>query len=608
MDFSVLSEYFQKIETASSRLEMTLIYAELLEKVSSKDIAKVIYLSQAKLGPEFKGLELGLGENLVIDAIFKATGYSKEKIKKMFLDKGDLGETIEELSKKKIQQALFSQKLSLEKVFLNLEKISLAEGYGSQEVKLKLLAELINSASPAEAKFIARIVLGKNRLGIGDPTIMDALALIYSKDFEKNSKKELKKITENLKEKKDNKRKIEKDLRVKQKVREMIEEKYNIYSDLGFIAEKLKEKKLKGLNEIKITPGIPIRPTLAERLPSSEKIIEKIGKCAVERKYDGFRLQVHKDKDRVIIFSRKQEEMTEMFPELIEGIKKEITAEKGIFEGEALAFNEKENKFYPFQVTMQRKRKYGIKEKAEEFPLTLFLFDVMSVNGKNLMSLPFIERRKILESVAGKGKRIRLTELIQTSDAKELEEFFNDSVRKSLEGIIAKDLNAKYIAGARKFAWIKLKKSYKGELTDSMDLAVIGYFKGKGKRTQFGVGALLCAVYDEVSDSFKSVAKIGTGISEQQLTELEEMLSKISLKEKPLNVESELKPDCWVEPKYVIEVVSDEITLSPVHMAARTEKGGLALRFPRMIAFRQDKDARDATTENELVSLYNKNK
>jgi DNA ligase 1 len=608
MDFSIVTVYFQKIEKASSRLEITDLYAELLNKIDLSDIKETVYLSQGKLAPDFIGLDLGLGENLVIEAIKKTTGYSKEKITEEFRKKGDLGEVIQFFSSKKLQKTLFKEILSIQKVFINLKKIALSSGYGSQETKLKLLSELFNSSNSIEAKFIARIVLNKTRLGLGDSTIMDALALNYSNEFESIYSNELNKINENLKEKKEEKKVIEKKLRVKQKLKELIEEKYNIHPDLGLISFKLKEKGLNGLNEIQIKTGIPIRPTLAERLPNAKKIIEKLGECIIEQKYDGLRLQCHKNKEKVIIFSRKQENMTEMFPELVQGIQNQINAETAIFEGEALAFNELKNKFYPFQITIQRKRKYGVKEKAKEFPLTLFCFDLMYLNEKNLMNEPLNKRRKLLESIIKKGNSIKLTDSIKTNNAKKLEEFFNESILKGLEGIIAKDLNAKYLAGARKFSWIKLKKSYQNELIDSMDLVIIGFFKGKGKRTQFGIGALLCAVFDSIENSFKSVAKIGTGLSEEQLMQLNELLSEIKLNKKPLNIESEIIPDEWVEPKYVIEVIADEITRSPIHSAAKTSNGGLALRFPRMIDFRQDKKPEDATTENELISLFERNK
>ncbi len=503
---------------------------------------------------------------------------------------------------------MFSKELSVEKVFDNLIKISTREGSGSKELKLKLMAELFNSASGKESKFIARIPLENLRLGIGDPTIMDALAWNLLKEGKQNNEwKE--KIEKEMKEKKIKEKewKEEFDRKMKTKIRERIEEKYNIHSDLGSIAEILKEKGLNGLKEIKIQAGIPIRPTLAERLNSAEEIIKKLGKCAVESKYDGFRLQCHKTEKKIWIYSRQSENMTEMFPDLVKAIQ-EIKTKKVIFEGEAIAFNEITEEFLPFQMTIQRKRKYGINDKAKEFPLKLFAFDLMMLEDENYMKKPLIERRKKLKEVIGKNKTIELTKSIETDSAKKLDEFFDESITKGLEGIIAKDLNAEYIAGARKFAWIKLKRSYKGELTDSVDGVIIGYYKGKGKRTEFGLGALLTGVYSEKDDVFRSIAKIGTGLTEKNLSELEKILKKISSKKKPPRIESNLEPDYWVEPKYVIEIRADEITKSPVHLACFKEGKGLALRFPRMISIRSDKKPEQATTEKEIEKMFEQQK
>ncbi|MDD5148180.1 MAG: ATP-dependent DNA ligase [Candidatus ainarchaeum sp.] len=514
----------------------------------------------------------------------------------------------EEVCGKKRQSALFSEELSVSKVFQNFLKIAKAEGSGSQDLKIRLLAELLNSAKPLEAKFIIRIPLGNLRLGIGDPTIMDAFAINLLEEAKKD-KKLVEAVEKELKEKKPEKRKEELERKLRAKIREMIEAKYNVHSDLGSIAKKMKKKGLKGLDEIEISVGVPIRPTLAERLPSAEEIIEKLGKCAVEAKYDGFRLAIHKKGEEVTIFSRRSENMTKMFPEIAEAVREQIKAKEAIFEGEALAVNEETGEYLPFQVTIQRKRKYCINEKAKEFPLKLFIFDVLFENGKNLMGLSFKERRKILESMLKKGHTIELTKSIVTDSPKELDKFFNENVEKGLEGIIAKDLNAKYIAGARKFAWIKLKRSYKGELDDTLDVVIIGYFKGRGMRTEFGLGALLTAVYDSREDVFRSIAKIGTGMSEEKIVELEKILSKIKTKNRPPRVDSELVPDVWTEPKYVVEAVADEITKSPVHTAAKKETGeGLALRFPRMTAIRTDKKAEEATTTSEIIKMFEQQK
>jgi len=609
MQFKELSRFFDIIESTSSRLEMTKVLAELLEKADKENIKKIVFLCQGRLGANYEKTDSGLGEKMVIEAIAKSTGFTKKEIEKKYREQGDLGLVAEEFCSQKKQSALFSSELTVEKVFSNLIKISKVEGTGSRDSKLKLMAELFNSASGTESKFIARIPLENLRLGIGDPTIMDALSTNLLEEG-KQKKEWTEKIEKEMKEKKIKEKnwKEESERRLKLKLREKIEEKYNIYSDLGSIAEILKQKGFAGLKEIKITAGIPIRPTLAERLNSAEEIIKKIGKCAVEAKYDGFRLQCHKNGKKIWIYSRQSENMTEMFPDIMKAMQEQIKAEKAIIEGEAIAFNETTEEFLPFQITIQRKRKYGIEDKTKEFPLKLFVFDVMLVEEENLMDKPFTERRKKLKELIKKGKTIALTKAIETDKAKKLDEFFDESISKGLEGIIAKDLNARYIAGARKFAWIKLKRSYKGELNDSVDGVIIGYYTGKGKRTEFGLGALLTAVYSKKEDLFKSVAKIGTGLTEKNLSEMEKMLKKISSKKKPARVESELEPDFWVEPKYVIEIRADEITKSPVHCAAKKEGKGLALRFPRMISMRSDKKPEEATTEEELKKMFEKQK
>jgi len=608
MRFRAVAEFFEKIEKASSRLVMTGFLAELLKQAQAPEIAKVVYLCQGQLAPSYEQVEIGMGEKFVEEAIAKVGGYGKEEVHRMYKEKGDLGLVAEQVAAKKKQESLFSEELTVSKVFSNLMKIATAGGAGSQELKIKLLSELLNSASPLEARYIVRIPLGSLRLGIGDPTIMDAFAINLLPEAMRD-KKIVKEIEAELKEKKEEKRAEELERKLRARIREMIEGKYNVHSDLGSIGSKLREKGLHGLKEISIQPGIPIRPSLAERLPTAEEIIEKLGECAVEAKYDGFRLAVHKDGEKISIFSRRQENVTGMFPEIVAAARKQIRAKRAIFEGEALAFNDQTGEYYPFQVTIQRKRKYDIKEMAKQFPLKLFAFDALFADGENLMGLPFRERRHRLEKMVGKGGTISLTDSIVTGDPKKVEKYFNESVEKGLEGVIAKDLNAPYTAGARKFAWIKLKRSYRGELSDTIDTVIIGFFKGRGQRTEFGLGALLTAVYDEKADMFSSIAKIGTGISEQQLGELFRVLSKIREKSRPARVDSELEADVWVTPKYVIEVVADEITKSPIHTAGRENAGeGLALRFPRMMKIRGDKKPEEATTVKEVVEMFKKQK
>lgn len=614
MLFRDVAGYFQKIEDASSRLVMTDHLEELIEKTPAEDVKRIVYLLQGRVAPNFEGKEIGFGEKLIAEGIVKATGFTRAEVDEQFKKIGDLGTVTEKLIEKKQQRSLFKEELTVEKVFTNLKKMALSEGTGSQELKIKLLAELFNSSLPIEARYIARIPLGNIRLGIGDPTIMDALAIMIAKEegllpkTAKNPAKE--KETEadakgKKKKKKDKEEKAEDDekRKARQPLREKIEGAYNVFSDLGEIAEMLKKDGLKGLEKIHIAPGTPIRPTAAERMPSAKEIIEKLGTCAVESKYDGFRLQISKDGDKVTIFSRQSEDITAMFPELIEAVKVQLKPKRCIVEGEALAFNEETQEYYPFQVTIQRKRKYEVEKKAQEYPLKLFLFDVMFVEGKSMMDLPFRERRQKLIEILKEGDIITLSEQKIVSTAKELEDFFEEKIAQGLEGAMAKDLDAPYIAGARKFAWIKLKRSYKGSLDDTLDLTIIGYYKGKGKRTRFGLGALLAAAYNPKKDVFESIAKIGTGMSEEMLGELEGMLSKISVKKKPARVVSEIEPDFWVEPRYVIEVRADEITKSPMHSCCKEKGAGLALRFPRMIHLRQDRAPETSTTNEEVKHM-----
>jgi len=608
MLFREAADYFSKIENVSSRLDMMAILAELLNKADAQDISKSVYLLQGRIAAPYQQLEIGFGEKLVMEAIGNTYGYSRSEIDAKYKEKGDLGLVAEALGESKKQKALFSEQLTLSKVFANLLKMAQSTGKGSQDSKLKLLSELLNSASPIEARYIVRIPLQTLRLGIGDPTVMDALAVNLLEELKKD-RELVKGFESRLKESKPEKREEELERILRVHLREKIEGKYNIHPDLGFIAGVLKEKGIAGLREIKITPFIPIRPTLAERLTSSEEIVKKLGKAAVEAKYDGFRLQLHKKGNEVMIFSRQSENMTEMFPEIVKAMTEQIPAEEAILEGEALAYNEETNGFLPFQVTIQRKRKYGVGEAAVSFPLKLFLFDIMFLEGKNLMKLKFRERRKELNKLLKKGKVIELTESITTDDPDTITEFFDTSIGKGLEGIIAKDLEASYIAGARKFAWIKLKKSYKGELQDTIDAVIIGYFKGRGKRVQFGLGTLLTAVYDAESDSFCSIARVGSGLTEQQLQEYEEMLNKIKTSQKPARVNSEIIPDYWVLPKYVVELTADEITKSPLHTAGK-QKGneGLALRFPRVLKLRADRKVEESTTVTEILDLYDSQK
>ncbi len=566
MKFKEFCEYLNKIEKISSKIDQTIILAEVFKKLEPEELKKAIYLLTCKVKPNYEQNELGLGEKHIIKSLSKITGYDSSYIEKEYKKLGDLGLVAEKLIKNRKQKNLFSKELKISDVYDNLLKISEISGEKSIDLKIKYFSELLNSCSPVEAKYLVRIPLENLRLGIGEPTIMDALSymLVGSKNL-----------------------------------REKIEEKYNIYPNLAEIGEILKKHGIEGLNKIKISYFVPLRPALAERLKTSKEIYEKLGKCACEGKYDGMRIQIHKKGNDVKIYSRKLENVTYMFPDIVEETKSlEFDA---IFEGEAISYDPKTKKFLPFQVTMHRKRKYDIDKLKEEIPLKVYVFDIMLYNDKEILNEKYINRRKLVEKLFKNRNKFEPTEMKMCSSPEEIQEFFDHCVSENLEGIIAKDLNAKYIAGKRKFAWIKLKKSY-SSMVDTVDAVILGYFKGKGQRAQFDFGGFLAGVYDNENDVFKTIAKVGSGFTEEDMVKLKEMLDKIKVDKKPANVISNIDVDVWVEPKYVVTLSADEITVSNVHTCGKTKK--FALRFPRMVKIREDKNPYDATTEEEIEEMY----
>ena len=571
MKFSELASYFERLEATTKRLEMFEILAELFRKAEAHEIDKIIYLSQGQLVPSFQGLEMGMSEKLLIRVLAGAAQCESGKVATLFRQVGDLGKVAEELV------TGGGKGLSIAQVYDQFLRISQTGGEGSVEKKIEILQNLLSQASAIESKYIARFVVGRLRLGVGDAAVLEALSLARLGSREHRSR---------------------------------LERAYNLCSDLGLVAKALFEKGERGIEVIKVQVGYPIRMALCERLSSAEEIVEKIGRCAVEVKYDGFRLQVHKKGGNVNLFSRNLERTTLMFPEIVEATRQQLTAREVIFEGEAIAYDEATGELHAFQVTMQRKRKHGIDEIAKEFPLKFFAFDLLYADGTDYTDRPYTERRDRLHSLIRPDTRIVLSETVITDDPKKVNLFFDDAVGKGLEGIIAKRLDAPYTAGARNFNWIKLKRSYKGELTDTLDVCIVGYFKGKGQRAKFGIGTILGAVYDPESDTFKTVSKIGSGFTEEEWSQLREMLDEIAIPHKPARVDSVMEPDVWVQTQYVITVTADEITRSPTHTCGKQgDEPGYALRFPRAQGFiRTDKRPEDANTVAEVLEMFKQQK
>jgi DNA ligase-1 len=579
--FSELAEYYEKLEGVSSRLAMVDILSELFKKADKEEVPKVIYITQGVLAPPFEGVEFGMAEKLVEESIAIATGYSKAEVEKVYRSKGDMGAAAMELRGKSKLKRIGSSSYTVLEVYAHMLKMANTSGQGSKDIKVKMLANLIAAATPVEAKYLAKYPLDELRMGVGDATVLESLSKAATGD---------------------------------RKLKAELENAYNLCSDLGLVGEELMRGGEEAIRDFRISMFRPIRPALAERLPTAEQILEKMhGIAAVEQKYDGFRCQVHKDGKKVRIFSRRLENTTDMFPDLVEATIKEIGANRIIFDGEALAFNEDTGEFMPFQETIKRKRKYDIEETAASLPLHLFAFDILYLNGEDYMKEPYRKRREELEKLLKGNHIIVPSSRIVTKSPKELEGFFEKSIEGGLEGIVAKDLESRYKPGAREFSWIKMKRSYKGELSDTIDLVIIGYYRGKGMRNEFQFGGLLGAVYNEKRDMFESISRIGSGFTEVQMVELREKLERISVKSKPARVDSVVEPDFWVTPKYVVTVKADEITKSPTHTCGKEKEKdgsevGYALRFPRLVGeetIRKDKGPEETTTTNEIIEMYN---
>ncbi len=578
MKYSRIADAYEKIEATTKRLEMTDYLVEILKETPTSLIDKVVYLTQGKLYPDFIGIEIGVAEKLAIRAVARAAGHREKGIEEDTQQGGDLGETTQKFMNKKAQATLgFSTPLTVERVYETLDKMAKSTGSGSVDLKLGLLAGLLSDASPIEAKYIIRTVTGSLRLGIADMTVLDALAVAFGGGKE---------------------------------TREHLERAYNISSDLGRVAQIVAEEGMEGIKKFRVMPGEPIRPMLAERLSSSEEILEKLGgKCIAEYKYDGERVQAHKKKDTIILFSRRLENITDQYPDGVEYIRKHVLAEEAIVEAEAVAVDPTTGEMKPFQELMHRRRKYGIKEAMAEHPISLFMFDVLYVDGKDLTQQPYPIRHKHLQQVIEQTDNIQVAEYIIAENPEQLEQFFEKTVEGGSEGIMCKSINDEsvYQAGARGWLWIKYKRDYRSEMTDTVDLVVVGAIHGRGKRAGT-YGTFLLAAYNPDKDLFETVTKVGTGFTDADLEKLPKLLNKHKIAHKHPRVDSSLDVDVWFEPVVVIEIRGAEMTLSPIHTSAMNvirNAAGIAIRFPRFTGkYRVDKAAEDATTTEEIVEMY----
>lgn len=580
MKFSQLAEYLSELEKTPSRNKMTAILAEVFSKLDKNEIDKGCYLLLGELKPKFFGIEFNIAEKLMIKAIARALDKKEAQVREKYQQTGDLGETIYEL-KCQMSNVKCQNNLSISEVYERLYEIAWEEGQGSVERKLKKMADLFSGLDRLSVKYVARIPVKKLRLGFSDMTILDALSWMKKRD---------------------------------KSLRPELERAFNVRANIGEIAKIFKTKGSRGIRSIEVQMGTPIRMALAERLSGPEEIVKKLGKFAVEPKYDGVRCQLHLDKTQhlekgeglfkqqaffVKIYSRNLDNTTHMFPDITR-VLEQLQVKQVILDGEAIGFNPKTGDFLPFQETVQRKRKHGIKAKSESVPLKVFVYDILYLDGQPVWRQPFVKRRQQLEKVLKNvdSDRLQLTEQTIVDNVDQLKSLVKQYLDDGLEGAMCKKLDTTYQAGGRSFNWVKYKKSTQKGLADTIDAVVMGYDRGKGKRQGFGIGAFLVGIRDK--NKFKTVAKIGTGLSDDQWREMKKRCDQLKTDDQPKNYEVAkiTRPDFWCRPEMVVEIKADEITQSPVHTA------GLALRFPRLEKFRDEKDINQATSVKEIKKLY----
>jgi DNA ligase 1 len=595
--YEIVARAYRDLEQAAGRLALIDRLAALITETPAEVLPTVCYLCQGLIAPEFAGVDLGLAEKLAVRAVATATEATQEQVAARVRETGDLGQVAElmlaELAPRRGVEGGSSPlgqtplnvtgtgraaSLEVTVVVDTLFQIAAAEGQGSQGRKLDLLAGLLGRATPLEARYLLRLVTGSLRLGIGTPTILDALAQVYAGG---------------------------------RAARPVLERGYNICCDLGLVAATLVEGGAAAVEQLRVRPGSPVRVMLAQRLSDATEILAKLGgECAAEYKYDGVRVQAHLTADGAIeLFTRRLERVSTQFPDVVDVLREGLGPREAILEGEVVAFDPVAEELHPFQEVMFRRRKYGITEAVRDVPVGLFCFELLYADGEDLTRLPYPQRRARLAEAITTSARLRLTTAAEVTTPNALNAAFEQAVTDGCEGLVCKAVGAEavYRAGARGWQWIKLKRDYRTELSDTVDLVVIGAFAGRGRRA--GVyGALLLAAYDPAAEVFAAVSKCGTGFSDADLAALPARLAPLRRAERPARVDARQEPDVWFEPGLVLEILSAELTLSPNYTAGWgliKEDAGLAMRFPRFTGrWRDDKAAQDATTIQELVDLY----
>jgi DNA ligase-1 len=582
MEFLHFVATLEDLEKTSSLNEMTEILADLFKNADPGEIDILCYFVVGDIAAGYQEVTLDIGEKNVLSAIALGLDVEPSAVESRLRRQGDLGDIAAgfDVPSRKVFQDIFAAAtpLTVQDVHRGLMQITQAEGTGSAEVKKKILAALIGIATPAERRYLVRLAMGSMRLGAGDMTVLDALATAFLGSKHKRS---------------------------------ALEQAYYISSDIGYVAGILAKSGITGVKRIRVALNRPIHPMLSQRVPEMKEILEKIGSdtIAVEEKYDGERIQAHKDGDSVRLFSRRLSDVTEQFPDVVQQVKEHIRATSAILDGEAVAYNRDKRTYYPFQKLMQRRRKYQVSEYTSRIPVRYMVFDLLYRDGSSWMGKNYPERVETLHKILESSELIAPAGSTRTGTTFGIQDYFNRCLDAGLEGVICKSTatDSFYEAGSRSWQWIKWKKSYGTALTDTLDLVVIGGYLGRGKR-KGTYGSLLCAAYNEENDIFQTICGLGAGFSDEQLAFLPEKFRNVEVDEQPARcmVREQKYPDQWFVPTFVLEVLGAEITESTMHTCNwDEEKGsGMGLRFPRFIRWRPEKSPEQATSAEEIREMF----
>ena len=582
MRFATLASCFERLEATPSRNGMTALLARLLAGAAPDEIDTICYFTLGVIAPGFSGVTTGIGDRTAAAAIALATGTDPASVEAAARDLGDYGDAAARLGGKPAEDLTgffpIGGAPTVAAIHGGFMEIARASGPGSAGMKTKILAAMLAVATPPERRYITRLATGGMRLGAGDMTLLDALAEAYP-----GTKTE----------------------------RALLEHAYNISSDIGLVARTLREGGLRAVEAISVTLHRPIRPMLTQRVGQLSDIPERIGSrfIAVEEKYDGERIQAHKDGDDVTLFSRRLTDVTGQYPDIVQSVRESATADTAILDGEAVAFDRETGTYRPFQILMRRRRKHRISEVAGVIPATYRVFDLLYMNGESYLCRSYPDRRAALEAILSPDERISAADRIVTDDLDDMTEFYLACIERGLEGIVCKSCadDSFYRAGAREWQWIKWKSDYAPDLSDTLDLVVIGASAGRGKRAGT-YGSVLCAAYNREEDIFQTVCALGTGFTDADLADLPRRFAGKRVDRQPARVmvTPQAAPDFWFTPAEVAEVLGLEITESPVHTCNwdPERRRGLALRFPRFMRWRDDRSPEAATTTAEIAAIF----